>query len=125
MYIYIAILFLFYCLSQLKINGKNYSKLCILIIGFISAVRFNVGVDFNHYTEQIWLINNSLAYRDIEFSFLALVQIINFLGLPDYFVISIYSILTAVFLYLNIEKIGFNAKFLYFWKIKIKKMATK
>lgn len=115
MYIYIAILFLFYCLSQLKINEKNYSILCILIIGFISAARFNVGVDFGHYVEQIWFINNSLVYREIEFSFLAIVQIVNILSLPDYFVISIYSIITAFFLYLNVVKIGFNPKFLYIW----------
>jgi hypothetical protein len=115
MLIYSAIPILFYILSHFKINEKSYSKLCILIIGLISALRFNVGVDYGHYTEQIELINSGLNYREIEFSFLALVNIINFFGLPDYFVISIYSIFTAYFVYLNLKMVDFDRKLLYFW----------
>lgn len=115
MFIYFVIPVSFFIFSLIGVSDKSYTKLCLIILTLIAALRFNVGVDYSHYLEQIYFINNGLNHREIEFSFIALVKIINFFGLPDYFVISAYAIMTTFFLYLNLEKNNFNTKFLYFW----------
>ncbi len=106
---YIIIVLLYY--SKQYIPSKVYNKfvffIVLTIMVFIGGFRFDIGQDTIGYIQDIYS-----SYNEREITFKLFQDFILKAGLPDYFILVIYSFTTYVFLLLTIEKYDKSIQYL-------------
>lgn len=107
MFIYlIALILILTCSILGYIFNKNiFLKIIFIILGLISGVRYEVGVDYNNY---ISLFNNEEGYITREFGFDKFIILIKNIGGDYQMLFMITSMLMTYFVYKSILELDHN-----------------
>jgi hypothetical protein len=107
------------CPVLISLAARNLQKILTILFlfftFFVSAIRFEVGYDYNDYLLTINEINDGNIHRTIEPSFYLISKFVHIIGLSNEYVFVIYSIISGLCFYFLFKKVRFHPNFLYFF----------